>query len=125
MQQDKSNTPSASVRLYRSTIDNVVSRTSRQQLVLRSEPDLEVTSPELLRAVLARRVLRRFGAIFRSAGGDAKSFDLSNAVVQISAFSSHAWRTPGWLKTVGLMFHYQCLAGCDRCSDRGAQADGR
>ncbi len=65
-----------------------------------------MTSPELLRAVVTRRLLRGFGAIFRSSAGDAKRFGISHTVMQIPAFLSHAWTTLAWLKTVGLMFYY-------------------
>ncbi len=94
--------------LYRNIIGKMVAPTSstKENNTLRLEDDLKVTSPELLRAVVTRRLLRGFGAIFRSSAGDAKSFGISHTVMQIGAFLSHAWTTPAWLKTVGLLFYY-------------------
>jgi len=67
--------------------------------------ELAVMHPELLRATTMRMVLRRFGSIFRHSSGAASTFEMSKPVEVIAKFLSHSWRTPGWLKTIALMYH--------------------
>eukprot|EP00928_Gymnodinium_smaydae_P034021 TRINITY_DN24200_c0_g1_i1.p1 TRINITY_DN24200_c0_g1~~TRINITY_DN24200_c0_g1_i1.p1 ORF type:complete len:592 (+),score=22.66 TRINITY_DN24200_c0_g1_i1:62-1837(+) len=79
---------------------------------LASIDDLEVYDPELLRAASLRLVLRRSRTLFSTSALGATTFEMSKPVREIDEFLSHAWRTPGWLKTVALMYYANCRRAC-------------
>ena len=63
---------------------------------------LKPTRPEILRAVPARAVLRRVGAVLRTVdeamAAHDKMYDLSQPVGQIREFWSHSWHGPSGRK---------------------------
>jgi len=52
-----------------------------------------------------RHLLRGFGKVLSEKEGCERTFDLSRPVRAIGIFLSHSWSTPGWFKTVALMYY--------------------
>jgi len=100
---------SGTVRQFISAAQSLVSVRLRPRGQSQRSPEfleeLAVLHPELLRATTMRMVLRRFGSILRHSAGAASTFEMSKPVEVIAKFLSHSWSTPGWLKTIALMYH--------------------
>jgi hypothetical protein len=85
-------------------------RTATHEARIEGHVCLRISTPELLRAVQLPKILHNFGFMFWQSQGTAETFDLSQAVECMDIFLSHSWRTPGWLKTLGLMYTFNVRA---------------